>query len=292
MPTRIGELTVREPGRLAGGRVVDARPGASSDTIAGKGTAILLVHGYNNSHDAARASFEQFVLDLEDAIGTSPFPWPVFGVQWPGDEENPVASAACYPAKVPVAEAAAEKIAAYLSQTFGSGGGPVTLHVVAHSLGCRLTLDLLALLERARPSVNVVIGKVTLMAAAVPVAHVQADGDLRAGLSRAGGVGVLHSTSDPVLHYAFPAGQTAAHDGFFPTAVGRYGDPLGAWVLSRAMSHDGKGYGHSDYWPGAESVRQVAAFLGFAVASETPVSSLGWRSLPQPNTIASRTLPT
>jgi hypothetical protein len=292
----INELSVREAGVDAGGSVSAARVPAGSDSLEGKGAAVLFVHGYNNSRSAALGSFQGFVEGLEKATGRGSLPWPVFGVQWPGDEPNAVLSAASYPLKIGVARKAAEKIFAYLTGISGPGGAPVVMHVVAHSLGCRLTLELIQLLARGTPGANVVVASVTLMAAAVPVGKVDPDGNLRAGVDLAGRICVLHSTGDSVLHWAFPMGETAGGDGFFPTAVGRFGGPSGIWARSASMSADGKLYGHSSYWSGVESASAAAAFLGIAVANAIPVSYTPSHELPRPGVIEpravrSRTLP-
>jgi Alpha/beta hydrolase of unknown function (DUF900) len=287
----INEISVREHGSNAGGSVVGAYYGTDSEWLDGKGAALLLVHGYNNSREAARGSFDVFVSDLENAGPRTSLPWPVFGVQWPGDEPNPILSAASYPLKIGVAAESANRIADLLRGTFGPGGAPLILYVVSHSLGGRLVVDLLARLLAAREQFNIVVNRVTLMAAAVPVGHVDIDGDLRAGIDVTGGVCVLHSKGDLVLHYAFPIGQTAGFDGFFPTAVGRFGDPSNAWAKNRPMAHARKAYGHSSYWPGAESASEVAAFFGCAVPATTPTASIVDSSLPEPNTITERSTP-
>lgn len=285
---RIGELSVREPGVEAGGGVVDAFVPGDSDSLQGKGCAVLFVHGYNNSRSAARGSFEGFLKGLEAASGRGILPWPVFGVQWPGDESNAAISAASYPWKIKVAQRAADKILDYLGGIFGPGGAPITLHVVAHSLGCRLTLELLEKLARGNPGANVIVSSVTLMAAAVPVGKVEADGRLRRGVEAANRVCVLHSTGDVVLHWAFPIGQTAGGDGFFPTAIGRFGGPSGVWTRAASMSAEGKLYGHSSYWQGVESASAAAAMMGVAVANSIPLSLTPSHELPPANTIVVR----
>ncbi len=285
MPTAINELSVREPGVEAGGSVGGVHFPSSSETLEGKGAAVLFVHGYNNSRSGARASFEGFVAALESASGRGSLPWPVFGVQWPGDEPNAAISAASYPLKIKVAQRAAEKIFEHLTGIFGPGGAPIILHVVAHSLGCRLTLELLDKLARGTPGANVIIRSVTLMAAAVPVGKVETDGRLRRGVDSVDRVCVLHSTGDSVLHWAFPLGQTAGGDGFFPTAIGRFGGPSGLWMRAMSMSAEGNLYGHSNYWQGAESASTAAAFMGVAVANAIPVSLTPSHELPPANSI-------
>lgn len=291
MPAVLNELSVRESGTDSGGGVVDAHSPAGSDILEGKGTALLFVHGYNNSRAAARQSFECFVSALESVTGRGPLPWPVFGVQWPGDEPNGAVSAMSYPFKIKVAQRAAERIFEHLTGVFGPGGAPIVLHIVAHSLGCRLTLELLEKLARGSPGANVSICSVTLMAAAVPVGKVESEGRLRRGVESADRVCVLHSTGDAVLHWAFPLGQTAGGDGFFPTAIGRFGGPAGAWTRAAGMSAAGKLYGHGSYWEGAESASAVAASLGVAVANPVPVSITPSHALPPANTIEVRAVP-
>lgn len=286
--TQISELSVREHGVNAGGGVVDAYTPGDSDTLQGKGTAILFVHGYNNSCSAARGSFAGFVSGLEAATGRGMLPWPVFGVQWPGDEPNSLISAASYPFKIRVAQRAADKIFEHLTGIFGPGGAPIILHVVAHSLGCRLTLELLERLARGNPGANVIISSVTLMAAAVPVGKVEPDGRLRRGVESADRICVLHSTGDVVLHWAFPIGQTMGGDGFFPTAIGRFGGPSGLWTRDTCMSSEGKLYGHSSYWQGVESASAAAAMMGVAAANPIPVTYTPSHELPPANTIVVR----
>lgn len=288
----INELSVREPGVDAGGAVADAHVPSGSESLNGKGAAVLFVHGYNNSRAAALESFEGFVAGLEKASGRGTLPWPVFGLQWPGDEANAAISAASYPVKIKVAQRAAEKVFEYLTGVFGPGGAPIMLHVVAHSLGCRLTLELLERLRRGAPGANVYVASVTLMAAAVPVGKVEPDGQLRGGVDYAGRVCVLHSTGDAVLHWAFPVGETAGGDGLFPTAVGRFGGPNGIWARCASMSAEGKLYGHSGYWTGVESASAAAAFMGVAVANAVPVSLTPVHELAAENAISVRSVRT
>ena len=80
-------------------------------------------------------------------------------------------------------------------------------------------------------------------------------------------------------------------DGWFPTPVGRFGDPASAWTRRQPMAGEKGGYGHGDYWAGPESAAAVAAFLGGAVALQTPTSTTGSHSLPAENVISSRTIP-
>ena len=290
MPASLNTVSVREKGRNAGGAVVSAYCPDGSDELSGQSTALLLVHGYNNSRDAANDSFATFIRDLEAATGRSPLPWPVFGVQWPGDESNPVEGVMAYPSKIKVAAQAADKLVELMRGAFGPDGSPIVLNFVGHSLGCRLIADLLEAMSDRWNEFNVVVDRVALMAAAVPTDRCQSDGNLRGGLDFAGGVAALYSRGDWVLQYTFPPGQTAGGDGFFPVAVGRNGDPSDAFRLKAAMSGANGAYVHSDYWPGAESAAAVAGFLRMPVPASIPDAVIPSRQLPPTNTIASRTL--
>ena len=65
MDTKISEISVGEHGRNAGGAVIDAYYASGADRLEGKGTALLLVHGFNNSREAASGSFATFVAGLQ-----------------------------------------------------------------------------------------------------------------------------------------------------------------------------------------------------------------------------------
>src|SRR5438477_4748097 len=182
MDTKISEISVREHGRNAGGAVIDAYYASGADRLEGKGTALLLVHGFNNSREAASGSFATFVAGLQKSTMRDSLPWPIFGIQWPGDEENAIASTLCYPFKIAVAKDAAEKILQLLRQAFGPEGKPIILYVVSHSLGGRVIAEILARLIQQNPQLNLVVSRLTLMAAAVPTSHFELDGDLRGGI--------------------------------------------------------------------------------------------------------------
>ncbi len=133
--------------------------------------------------------------------------------------------------------------------------------LVGHSLGCRVVLELLALWTGGMPP-NIRLGTVALMAAVV-VRHVDQGGQLRAAATLSDDTLVLHSEGDAVLHRAFPLGETAAGESFFPIAVGRFGGPLQTWKQHFPMATAAaKAYGHGSYWPGDESSHAVIAVLG------------------------------
>ena len=123
------------------------------------------------------------------------------------------------------------------------------IHFIGHSLGCRVVLETLMHLAQKGFSLSRV-GGVCLMAAAVQTDMVVDDGRFAPLLDSLGKAGtkvlVLHSVKDTVLHFTFGPGQTAACEGWFPTALGRFGPPPG---MRGIVFHEAiEGAGHSDYW--------------------------------------------
>ena len=139
------------------------------------------------------------------------------------------------------------------------------------------------------------VDRVALMAAAVPVGFVQRGGSLASAAAADKQTLILCSEGDAVLHLAFPLGETAGGDGFFPSAVGRDGDPAWAWTSPPVPMATGvpspRKYGHGDYWTGVESANQVSAMLGRAPSRSTPTSGLLTRGLPSANAIESANIP-
>lgn len=297
MPVAFSQLSVRERGARKGGRVVPAYDTSGRDTIDGQGRVLLLVHGYNNSVDVALRSFSSFVASLERLAARPSLPWTIFGVHWPGDERNAIVSLFSYSGKIAVSRTSAASLFDYLKSRHGPAGAPMAINIVAHSLGNRLTLELVEQFRAAASATdapNVVLERLVLMAAAVPEFRVEEHGSLRPAVQFARGTCVLHSTGDKVLQLAFPPGQTVGGDGFFPTAVGRYGHPARAWQQELAMAdtsrRPAKKYGHSSYWPGRESAAAAAAFLGLPVAHDLPAHALEAHEWPESHHIPARTL--
>lgn len=265
------DIYMREQGR--GGNLTDVRnPG--SIPIAGKSEVVLLIHGYNNTEGAARESYRDFVrnvnahalrpiLDDDDGVGHIP----VFKVFWPGDwNVNVAVSSLSYPQMVHRAPRVADKLEAFLNDLSGPGGGPMQIHIVAHSLGSRVTGELVNYLKNRNQRGNHTVVSFTLMAAAIPEKMVS--GGHLSFLAWETGIKkqVLHSRNDKVLFLAFPAGQTAAGEGFFPTAVGRNGQPGWAWEYVEDFGEFD--YDHGDYWSGKQAAQQASRLFGNPVYVE------------------------
>ncbi|MGH7670888.1 MAG: hypothetical protein ACRENQ_15490 [Gemmatimonadaceae bacterium] len=285
MSGALPEISVRAPGRDSGGPVVDVH----GELPAG-GPVLLLVHGYANSATAARESWAAFLEGVASARIGGWMPQNPTGVQWPGDEPIVVVNQAAYPAKIGVSRDSARRIDTFLrAACSGTAAPPIVLSIVAHSLGCRLVAELLECLSQP-PAHRVIVDRVVLMAAAVPTNQVDRGKPLRPGVEWAGGVDALYSVGDDVLKFAFPIGETAGGDGFFPTAVGRHGGPGSTWRSTLEMAHAGRLYGHSSYWPGEESTAAAAAALRLPVAGAIPARATACNAPVASNAVVSRTL--
>jgi pimeloyl-ACP methyl ester carboxylesterase len=252
------QLSVRL--RDSGGPVADT-VSLSGGQLDGNDTVLILVHGYDNNFSDALASYTTFVSDLGAKFPT--YIGQIAEFYWPGDLQIRIISVLSYPNQIQPAIESAQRLSAYLWNLKGARNGPMEVSFVGHSLGCRVVLELLALWTGGMPP-NIRLGTVVLMAAAVLVKHVDQGGQLRAAATLIDDELVLSSKGDPVLHWAFPLGETAAREGFFPMAVGRFGGPSQTWRASLPMFDYGKPYTHSSYWPGDESSNAVAVALGGA----------------------------
>jgi hypothetical protein len=245
----------------------------------------LLVHGYNVTRQDALASYGDFLshsgLDGSLAAGQ------VCEFVWPGNKRWGALSAAAFPFEIGKARESAARLYEFLKGVQTANGWPLEVQLVCHSLGNRLLLELLErwLDDGSPPALR--FNACSLMAAAVPVPMVEEGGALGPAAGAPGKTLVLYSGADAVLHWAFPPGETAAGEGFFPQAVGRGGEPAGRWS-ERAQMAD---YGHSDYWPGADSAKSVLAFLGGAPERALPQGAIPEHALPEPNAVGPRELP-
>lgn len=278
-------LSVRE--NDVGGRVASR---LNPPTFFPSGTRlVILVHGYNVSKANAKSSYEEFIdLLQKHRVSTNSIYGQIVGFCWPGDVNLGKFSGLFYPTKMGVVRESAGLLARFLTTLRGADGLPIQVFLVAHSLGNKLALQTIAnLLQQPRGWGRV--EALCLMAAAVPVGMIE-------NLNRLGSAAlasrtrVLFSKDDTVLHWAFPPGETAAFEGFFPQAVGRFGNPVTRW----AERFDLQPYNHGDYFSGKggddRSARYVAQFLGAPVATELPRAQPYSHSLPAPNNIPGRAI--
>lgn len=245
---------------------------------------LVLIHGYNNHQREAELAYSGLRKRQEDQLADQAFKAQLEerlgDAFWPGDAKWPglidKLDFLFYSKAVSVAKVVAPRIANYLRMRTDV----LTVHFLAHSLGCRVTLEVIDDLAR---NGGPLVGKVCLMAAAVPTFKVCPGGGLYGAVVKAERLRVLFSPRDIVLSSAFPAGQTIASgdEGFFPAAVGHAGDiPITPGKVDRDHI---PGAGHGDYWGqatglppelSAQSIFEFFRFdgVGYRTLNERPLA--------------------
>ncbi len=259
-----------------GGSVQRAPRTTPADLLLSDEEVLLLIHGFANDEAAAFTSYRAFLQNL----GT---PWSArsAGIFWPGDgntiDDNATRSRFSLLATFSYSwqPQRAKETARYLSDTLtrackdrqavfarrGRSARPLVISIVAHSMGCRLALELMSLLRAAiRAGDQLRVRNVSLMAAAVPTYQVGTRGDLELALTTPEKTTVYWSRRDSVLRFAFPLGQVLERP--FPlgwrnrVAFGLKGAGAGG---ARSVQVE---LGHSDYWPSATIAADVLDQLG------------------------------
>ena len=214
---------------------------------------LLLIHGYNNDRSAADEAYDGFEklqqkLAGDPANGDYAPGTHTIRVYWPGDADWGLASALFFMHAIDHAEKSGALLAETLERL--AADGPLWVDVVAHSLGCRVTYEMLAALS---DNTNVHIHRIVLFAAAVATFMLEPkDGqgfDTAYYARGTEGLLSLYSGHDSVLSLAFPVGSTMSPgpQGSFPTALGHefwasLDTPL---TVNQAENRNA---GHSDYW--------------------------------------------
>jgi pimeloyl-ACP methyl ester carboxylesterase len=212
----------------------------------GRTEALVLVHGFNNHYGEAGEAYYEFRRRQYERSApqlVSPALEKVLvDLFWPGDADwgwLDFTDFLVYPSSVATAKEAGPHLAEHLRTMPNLR----IVHFVGHSLGCRVALEAI---EKLRQDGGPIVGKVCLMAAAVPLMKVKSGGELADAIEHAQQVVVLYSDDDWVLRDTFPPGETLAGDeGSFPTALGLNG-PLG--VAGRIEGFDIVDARHGDYW--------------------------------------------
>ena len=297
------ELSVRiDPRGWKVRKEVQAGPDGGAS---GHGVVILLLHGYANTLQDARNSygtFEGHYKEKEPESARVNLP-DTFRFYWPGDSKlfKPLYHAS-YPTEIRPARKTAKMLEKYLRGLSPPPAGVTDVFLIGHSLGNRVVLELVNRFLGGKKKESLQFKGILMMAAAVPVAKVRNGGKLHDAAKKPGKRWVLHSQSDLALKRGFPWGEIAGFDAApwpwdWPEAVGRYGNPSDNWTFNRAMfQQDGKGYGHSDYWPGMEVPPLVAGFLGRIGPNEIfeaviPANTIGAAPAPASAEIGTRETP-
>lgn len=247
---KVKRITLSYRKDAAGGDVRDTPRVSDENALKSTQHLVLLIHGYNNDAKAAAEAYEGFHArqrDLdEDArygIGRT-----FVEVYWPGDHANKVRSIFFYMKSIERAIKTAGLLADYLADHVAAH---CRIDIVAHSMGCRLALELLLALSGRSSAPRV--GRIVFMAGAVPTFMLEQQNPprrLRAAYDvLCEGAHSLYSGSDWVLALAFPAGQSLAggEEGLVCTALGHT-----LWVDTTVPLNLGQienqHSGHSDYW--------------------------------------------
>ena len=230
---------------------------------------IFFIHGYNNAIGRAeriwRTKTEEtlyHILKKEEWLDETVY------FYWPGDIWWVQAvSAPSYYRHVKTAQKAALELAIYLEK-LRPEKKKIKLYFVAHSLGCLLALETLALL-RERKSENVEVVDVLLMAAAVPEGLCYPKSSARYGKKVAKGhERVLYSSRDGTLGWVFRAGQKMASMAplLGPGAVGKSGLPMFRW----SGYHKDTRLKHGQYWKHKRSLQKIADLIEPPLFKELP----------------------
>lgn len=232
------------------------------DLMHARNALILFIHGYNVGEAEALIAYG----GMHRQLGV---PWSglTAGLLWPGDgaasapgQIQTWTSRFLRPLTYPHQPARAAQAAEILMEAIRTAVEdrqnsanaarrdvlPLDLHIVAHSMGCRLALELIRLLQ-ARLGTALRLRLLVLMAAAVPLYLIQEGRPLAKALRQADRLRNYRSRKDKVLKWAFRTGQMLERPfpygwGFSSRgALGRLGS--GGSIEDIETDH-----GHSGYW--------------------------------------------
>jgi esterase/lipase superfamily enzyme len=254
MRKAVADITLRAVGGVA------AQASAIDDFYESRDRMLLLIHGYNVTEDEAVRACRSFRKDL--AYYSPVLLNKTFVCTWAGNWRMPPIRPAAYPFMLKRARESSTTLYEAIQSWYRKPYASPELVIVAHSLGCRLTMEMLmAMRARGRPER---LRKLTviLMAAAVPTEYMAPGGILHDALAVSDTVAVFYSPADSVLKWYFGLGQSLARDGKFPKAVGLNGDPKNAgWTKVEHM----RSYDHGDYWRELEMAEKVCRVLGVSI---------------------------
>jgi hypothetical protein len=224
---------------------------SSPPALGARSELTILVHGYNNTEDAAAAAYRQFLANA--ALEASGRAGQVCEFYWPGDTGG-VGSAFSYSSQIRRAITSGEVLQQHLARMFESR--PIDLTFIAHSLGSRVALECLREAVRKKQPV-LRRTRLCLMAAAVPIELFYAGARLHLAASSGSEASILFSRVDEALGWAFAVGQAMAGEQS-REAVGRYGGPPLLWRSCANMTP----YAHGDYWRRTESACEAKKLFG------------------------------
>ncbi len=263
-----------------------------SDYRYARSRIVFFIHGYNTSYGEATESFDDFWNNYLYEKLTDQEKGDCLFFFWPGNRKWwPLIRSFYYPWPIEKAYETALELASYTKKLKSINKyEPLRLQFVAHSLGCRVTLETLKMLKQESLT-HIVIEKVILMAPAVPVG----DCELPSGyfveqLSKYTET-VLYSSKDKILSLSFPLGErigSLVSDLDIEKnynwkmrraweAVGKAGNPKSRWSKE---SEDTK-LSHGDYWKNETSLNKILEMINPNKKKNRELNSrrLDWRSL-------------
>jgi len=249
----------------------------------------LLIHGYNVRPEDARDSFELLFRTVERFGELPPLlrfrSWLVYWRAYASlglASGKAVVSPLTYAQQVPAACIAAQALRRYIDDHSKNTKPQIT--IIAHSLGCRLALELLESYAKSPGPHIPHFPAAIFMAAAVPTYFFEELVLLWRGALLPTKRVVLFSGKDWVLTRAFRLGQTLAGEGTLPHAVGATGrPPSGFWtgVLPTENSHSG-------YFGDKNAASEVLRCSAYAVPARDPKSLLRSRTTEPARMLSSR----
>lgn len=186
------------PGRLV---PVDNSPVPPPDlALVGCTQVTFIVHGFNVEEQSGRESLTKLAREL-DAI--EPASAIVF-VLWPGD--SPVGPLSYSFTEGKQANDTGLELARFIEAQVGN---TVPLNFVAHSLGCRVTMETLTRLNKMSDGDRdeYPVGQVCLLAAAIDDCSLSLPNKYKQAAERAQRILVLSSVEDKVLKFIYPLGD-------------------------------------------------------------------------------------
>lgn len=184
-------------GAVVPGRIVQFRSGpgslGSEDDLRLESEVTFLVHGYNVNREDGRATLARLAKLLHEAGVKGA----LVAVLWPGDSK--MLNFASYPFEARDANDSATEIARFVGRVIKKS---VTLSFVSHSLGARVVMKTVQLLQGRNP-----VSQICLMAAAIDDFSLAEPKNYRNAVMTAGRVVVLASENDKVLRDAYPIGD-------------------------------------------------------------------------------------
>jgi len=227
---------------------------------------IILIHGYNNSETDAFESYERFrkVCSKYSAYHADR----VFYLIWSGDQFNNLVK--WFDDNTKNALESGRNLGIFLERIIsGPRDQNCQFVIVAHSLGCRLTAELIGELYKRNRSFCGQF-KLFLMAGAVRSDDILGGNRFGEAFAAAGSVVNLHSPDDSVLSGAFRWGEWGGGRSY-SEAIGLNAEPreFKSWQ-PKLM----EGFRHDYYWKEESVVEFILQALGVAVPMALPINEI------------------